>query len=288
METWSLNHPEHGLIEVRTGFDNEFLESDPTWAGELPERFAADSSRITHVPADGSVKERLSAARSKPPTRMEVRVNGEVQNQYENLDSGRLPLFGSGAKDTLQPMLHIGIDRAKPHLKITVNTFKELLDVEYRQGATVVEFDPPEGSRGARRRATLESSKLKRTLIPIAEGIGKGGWALSVLLLGPLVGRVLAWLAQYLPDIDLPRITLPHVELPVPQLPHVTLPLPNIELPQLPQMPYWVAWLAEYSKIWLPIIIGIVVGFVALRNKSKSDAQKAKWDEARQRADEPA
>ena len=128
------------------------------------------------------------------------------------------------------------------------------------------------------------SGNIKRTLFPIAQGIGKGGWALAALLLPPVIGRFLAWIAQYLPDIDLPdftlpQIRLPHVDLPVPQLPQVRLPTPNIALPDLPDLPYWVAWLLEYSKIWVPVLIGIVIGVVALRNKKKSDAEKAKWEE---------
>ena len=283
METWSLNHPEHGLIEVRIGYDNEFLATDPSWPGELPERFAEHPELIKHVPVNGSVRERLRVGLAKPPTRLEVRVNGEVQTQYEDLESGRIPLFGKGPKDSLEMMMLLGVDRAKPHLKITLNVFKELLEVDYREGKTVVEFDPPEGSRGARRRQAMESSNIKRTLIPIAQGVGKGGWALAVLLLTPVIGRILSWLAQYLPDFDLPdftlpQIQLPHVDLPVPQLPQVRLPVPNIVLPDLPDLPYWVEWLLEYSKIWVPVLIGIVVGMVALRNKKKSDAEKARWE----------
>ncbi|OFT85826.1 hypothetical protein [Corynebacterium sp. HMSC29G08] len=284
METWSLNHPEHGLIEVRIGYDTEFLETDPSWPGELPERFVEHPELIKHIPANGSVAERLRAGFGRPPTRLEVRVNGEVQTQYEELDSGRIPLFGQGPKDALKIMTHFGVDRAKPHLNLTFNIFKELLEVDYREGKTVVEFDPPEGSRGARRRQAMESSNIKRTFFPIAQGIGKGGWALAVLLLPPVIGRFLAWIAQHLPDIDLPdftlpQIRLPHVDLPVPQLPQVRLPTPNIALPDLPDLPYWVAWLLEYSKIWVPVLIGIVIGVVALRNKKKSDAEKAKWEE---------
>ena len=40
METWVLDHPEYGRIEVRSGFDKDFRALDPAWPGELPERFA--------------------------------------------------------------------------------------------------------------------------------------------------------------------------------------------------------------------------------------------------------
>ena len=283
VETWSLQHPEYGLIEVRAGFDNEFADLDPSWPGELPEKFADNPESIAHVPAYGTTQERLQALQSKPPTRLQVVVDGQVQHQYESVESGRIPLFGPGPKEKLDTFISLGVDRAKPHLRLYVNTFKELLRVEFREGATVVEFDPPAGSRGEKRRNSLESSPAKRALVPIAEGLGKGGWALAVLLLGPLVGRFLDWLSQFLPDINMPDITLPQVDLPIPALPQVELPtldIPWPDMPDLPDMPYWVAWLLQYSKIWIPVVFGIIFGIVALRNKSKSDTEKAKWEQA--------
>lgn len=287
METWTLDHPEHGLIEVRVGNDLDFAVADPAWPGKLPERLANNPEAITRVPAYGSLPERVKALRSKAPTRVQVCVDGHVQHQYSDLESSRIPLFGTGAGEKLEPMVSLGVDRAKPHLKLTANTFKELLAVEFREGATIVEFDPPAGSRGKKRRDAMQSSELKRTLIPIAEGLGKGGWALAVLLLGPLVGRFFAWLAQFLPDWQLPEFTLPKLDLPLPDLPQLTLPtpsLPSIPFPDLPAMPEWVQWLAEYSKIWVPVVIGVVFGILALRNHRRSEAEKRRWETGRREA----
>lgn len=281
MEIWHLRHPEHGLIEVVTGFDNELPDIDPQWPGELAARFRDSPDAITPVPADGTPLERARALRNKPPTRLLVRVNGEVQHRYSDIDSGRIPLFGpAGAQPKVEPMMHVGIDRAKPHLNLTISSFKELLQVEYREGTRVVEFDPPAGTRGARRRDMMQSSSFRRTAIPIAEGVGKGGWALAVIVLGPLVGRLMAWLGQFLPDWELPDITLPHVDLPLVALPHVELPLPDIPFPDI-TLPEWVGWLAEYAKIWMPVVIGIVLGIVALRNHRKSEAEKQRWSDER-------
>lgn len=280
MEIWTLDHPELGRIEVRIGNDLDFLDIDPDWPGELPERLAKQPGTITRVPADGSLPARVKALRNKAPTRVQVLVDATVQHQYDSLESGRIPLYGKGPQPTLSPMVSLGVDRAKPHLKILANQFKEVLSIEFREGSTIVEFDPPAGSRGERRRNAMQSSDLKRTLIPMAEGLGKGGWALIILLLGPLVGRLLAWLEQFLPDWELPRFTLPHVDLPVPHLPQVELPLPRlpeIPFPDIPDMPYWVEWLAEYSKIWVPVVLGVVFGILALRNHRRSEAQKAEW-----------
>lgn len=283
-EIWALDHPDYGRIEIRVGNDHDLAALDPQWPGELPERFAANPESVAHVPAHGTLRERVTALRNKAPTRAQLLVDGTVQHQYSDIDSGRIPLFGSGAGDKLEPMVSIGVDRAKPHLKLTVNTFKELLAVEFREGSTIVEFDPPEGSRGEKRRNTMESSQLRRTLIPMAEGLGKGGWALAILLLGPLFGRLLDWLLQFVPDWEVPTITLPSVELPVPELPHIELPTPtwpDIPLPDLPDMPYWVEWLAEYSKIWVPVVFGIVFGILALRNHRRSEAEKKRWETER-------
>ena len=276
METWSLNHPEYGLIEVRVGFDRDFAAEDPSWPGDETDKPG------TLATAESSLKERIKLWTNNPAERMEVRVDGAVQHRYNDVNSTRLPLFGDGPKDELETPMLVGLDRAKPHLKLQVSSLDELLSVEFREGDTVVEFDPPAGSRGARRRETMESSELKRTLIPMAEGLGKGGWALAVLVLGPIISRFVSWLLGFLPDWDLPDfpdIQLPHMDLPVPSLPELNLPMPDIDLPELPEVPEWALWLLEYSKIWVPVIIGIVIGVVALRNHRRSEREKAAWQE---------
>lgn len=273
METWSLNHPKYGLIELRVGFDRDFAAEDPEWPGDETDKEG------TLATDEHTLRERIELWAKNPSERMEVRVDGTVQHRYNDVNSGRLPLFGNGGAKLETPM-GIGVDRQKPHLKLRASGFDELLSVEFREGDTIVEFDPPEGSRGAKRRRTMESSSLKRTLIPMAEGLGKGGWALAVIVLGPIVSRIIDRLLRYLPDWELPDITLPHMDLPVPHLPQMDLPLPQINWPEvdLPDLPEWVLVALEYSKIWLPILIGVVVGIVALRNHKKSEQQKAAWD----------
>lgn len=273
METWSLNHPKYGLIELRVGFDRDFAAEDPEWPGDETDKEGTLATDKHTLP------ERVELWAKNPSERMEVCVDGTVQHRYNDVNSGRLPLFGNGGAKLETPM-GIGVDRQKPHLKLRASGFDELLSVEFREGDTIVEFDPPEGSRGAKRRRTMESSSLKRTLIPMAEGLGKGGWALAVIVLGPIVSRIIDRLLRYLPDWELPDITLPHMDLPVPHLPQMDLPLPQINWPELdlPDLPEWVLVALEYSKIWLPILIGVVVGIVALRNHKKSEQQKAAWD----------
>lgn len=279
METWVLNHPEYGPIEVRSGFDKDFRALDPDWPGELPEKFADQPGAGTRAPASAKPWQRLSEFRQNPPLRLQVLVDGAVQHQYSSLEQGstRIPLFGHLKPDALETFVGLGVDRSKPHLRLQVNYFKDILQIEFREGDSIVEFDPPAGSKGERRRDMMQSSPVKRAVIPMAEGLGKAGWAIAVIVLGPLVGKFFNWLAQFLPDWEIPEFTLPHVDLPVPELPKVTLPTPNIDLPSLPELPEWVQVAMEYSKIWVPIVIGIAVGLIALRNYRKSEAEKEQW-----------
>lgn len=267
METWSLHHPDYGLIEVRAGFDPEFRAIDPHWPG--------DKDAGTALTADSSLVERAQLRLKNPPTRVEVLVDGRVQHRFDQLESDRVALFNEKPTvDELRPMVSLGVDRKEPHLRITASPFKEILQIDFREGDTVVEFDPPEGSRGGKRREAMQSSELKRTVIPMLEGLGKGGWALLVLLLGPLLARLL-------PDWEIPEInvpTPPKMDLPVPQLPEMDLPtldlsvsLPTIDLPD------WAKVIAEYSNIWVPVVMGVAVGVIALRNHRKSEAQKHEW-----------
>ncbi|MGO1952266.1 MAG: hypothetical protein ACTH0Z_06675, partial [Corynebacterium casei] len=154
----------------------------------------------------------------------------------------------------------------------------------------IVLFDPPAGSRGEKRREAMESSTLKRVGFPILAGLGKGGWAIAVIILAPLVSRFVQWLLSFLPDFDINLPSLPdfpQIELPNPNLPQIQLPTPNINIDiNLPELPAWVELLLDYSKIWVPILIGIVVGLLALRNYKKSEETKRAWQE-KQRAKVP-
>lgn len=284
MEKWALNHPELGLIELEVGYDSEFLELDPTWP-EKPE----DGEEITLVTAESRMKERFSALLTNPSVRARILLNGKVLHRLRTISSARYLLKDSVEEDKLTAE-NAGLDRAKPHLKVTSNLFNDVLEVEFRQGSDIVLFDPPAGSRGEKRREAMESSTLKRVGFPILAGLGKGGWAIAVIILAPLVSRFVKWLLSYLPDFDitLPSLpTFPQIELPTPSLPQIQLPTPNINIDiNLPELPAWVEPLLDYSKIWVPILIGIVVGLLALRNYKKSEETKRAWQE-KQRAKVP-
>ncbi|MEY8578744.1 hypothetical protein AALI21_10605 [Corynebacteriaceae bacterium 6-324] len=285
MEKWALNHPDLGFIELEVGYDSEFLELDPTWP-EKPE----DDEEITPVTAESGMKERFLALFTNPSVRARILLNGKVLHRLRTISSSRYLLKDSVEEDKLTAE-NAGLDRAKPHLKVTSNLFNDVLEVEFRQGSDIVLFDPPAGSRGEKRREAMESSTLKRVGFPILAGLGKGGWAIAVIILTPLVSRFVKWLLSYLPDFDitLPSLpTFPQIELPTPSLPQIQLPTPNINIDiNLPELPAWVELLLDYSKIWVPILIGIVVGLLALRNYKKSEETKRAWQE-KQRPKVPA
>lgn len=138
-----------------------------------------------------------------------------------------------------------------------------------------VNFDPPAGSKAEKRLEEMEASPFKRWLYPVIGGVGKGGWTLVALVLLPMLGRLLPdW---HLPDIPWPEINLPSINWPEINLSDINLPefhLPGWLDPVLPVLDF----LAEYSKVWVPAVVGIVVGILAVRNNRKSKERKAEWE----------
>lgn len=97
---------------------------------------------------------------------------------------------------------------------------------------------------------------------------------------GPAVSRFLDWLLGFLPDVDLPSLPpLPDVHLPVPTLSDIHLPVPGLSFPAVP-VPDWVLFLLEYSKVWVPIVIAVVVALLAVRKHRTSEQKKRQWQAA--------
>ena len=275
MEKWALNHPKLGLIELEVGYDSEFLELDPTWPEEPKE-----DEEIRPVTAESGLKERFGALFNNPSVRARILLNGQVLHRVNTAASGRYLLEDSVKEGELTGH-NPGLDRAKPHVKVTASSFDEVLEVQFRQGSEIVIFDPPAGSRGEKRRQAMQSSTIKRVGFPILAGLGKGGWAIAAIILASVFSRIVKWLLSLLPDFDInwPSLpALPQIALPTPSLPQIHLPTPNIDIEiNLPALPAWVEFLLDYSKVWVPILIGIVVGLLALRNYRKSEQTKRAW-----------
>ena len=147
----------------------------------------------------------------------------------------------------------------------------------------MVHSDPPPGTEAEARLAGIAASPWKRVLYPIAGGVGKSGWAIAMIVLIPILGRlinpVIDWISERMPDVDIPW---PDISLPSIPWPDITLP--SINLPEV-DLPGWVEFLLEYSKVWIPLLIGVALAMVAVRHSRKSRRIKQEW-EAQRAADE--
>ncbi len=277
MEVWTLDHPRLGTIRVEQGYDAEFRELHPDWPEDPPLDDDGRTRVGVRAPLDARPAARLKARPHNPPLRLQVSVDGQVVGRYQGASSTRLPL--SRSTEALTKLVYGDgrLDRSKPHLRIQTNIFQDLLEVEFRQGDTVVEFDPPAGSRGQKRHDAMESSNIKRVAYPMLAGLGKGGWAILVLVLGPIINRLIPdWHIDLPnpPQISLPVPPRPDLHLPVPHFPQMHLPVPTIDLPALPG---WLVMVLDHDEIWKPVAIAIGLGIIGLRNHRRSEAEKKIW-----------
>lgn len=300
MEVWTLDHPELGRIELQQGFDAEFSERYQDWpadetaaaggrAASAGDTAPDDDDRErprprvgVHAGPDASFRERFTRWRRNPPQRLQITVDGQVRGRFKATTDGALPLKGAPAALKLADVTSSAA-RDKPHLRIRSTLFGELLQVEFREAGAVVEFEPPPGSRGEKRHRAMEASAVKRVAYPLLGGLGKAGWAIVLLVVLPLLGQLLPdW------DVELPAVRLPEIHLPVPAWPRIELPVlpsPDIRI-DLPPLPGWLATVLEHDQIWKPVLFGLGVGLISLRNHRRSEAEKARW--ARERAEEAA
>ncbi|WP_420100278.1 hypothetical protein [Corynebacterium sp.] len=268
-ETWTITHPSLGRIEVSTGTEDELRALDP----DFPQGRKARKGR--------------QGKQSSASPRLLVRVEGTVVARKKSLSNTKIDLSEKTLDDPgKRPDAgEFGHQEAvlKPFLEIESNWADSWIrTVTVRVRDSVVLLDAPAGSRAAKRQEAMERSAFKRWLYPLLGGIGKGGWALGIIVLGPLVvgllRRLWQWLSQYLPDweINLPSIPWPDIDLPSISLP--SIPWPDLTLPNW-DAPWWVGFLAEYSKVWVPVLIGIGIGIVAIRNHRRSEWTKREWEE---------
>ena len=267
MEIWRLDHPEAGLLEVERGYDAEFAEQ-----GEWPK----EPKEFMPVLGDAPFIHRIQLWRKNPAPRMQIVVDGEVRSRHDKPRGGRYSLQKNLENDL--SFSENSAPRTKPYLDIQATPFGELQDVYYRDGEEAVAFDPPAGSLGEKRRQAMEESPFKRVLYPLLGGLGKSGWAIAMIVLAPIISRILSRLLPdwELPDVDFPEIYLPLPNLPnLPEPPQITLPAPQFAVHFVP--PEWVVFLMDYSRVWMPIVIAIAFGVMAVRNAKKSEAKKKEW-----------
>lgn len=303
---WLLRHPTLGDIEVVTGTADALGTVDPGFPGapgrttagtDDPTGDSGDSGGTgdsgTVGDSDGGTAGRSTARRARRDSRspgsprLLVRIDGTVVARCRSLADVKIDLSPDVLTDPAKhpgtgeyghptaisaPMLVIGSDWSDRWVRA----------VTLKAGGDVVEFDAPAGSRAEKRQQGMERSAVKRWLYPVLGGIGKGGWALAVLVLGPLLARILdpLWrrLASLLPDwhVDWPEIPWPHVDWPEITLPSV--PWPDIDWPTV-HLPWIVDLALDYTKVWVPVLLGIGVGVTAVRNGRRSREKKAQWRE---------
>lgn len=279
MEVWVFDHPDHGRYELHCGYDTEFTALYPDWPVSL-----ADARPAQPVPSDASILERFQRWRRNPPLRLQVVHEGRPLARLSEIPRRRVPLKQHSLDRFVEepPLVDARccvVDRSWDH---------QLLSVQYREGKDRVEWDPPADSLGERFRRRRESSALARVGFPILFGLRRSAWAIAALVLGPLVHRwldpLIEWLASLFPELpDLPAP--PNIWLPSLPTVNIWLPTISLSLPNLPPMPWWLEWVFEYKKIWLPVVLGVVAGITALRNYKKSERFKQERGLHRARGD---
>ena len=320
MEHWQLDHPERGTLEAYAGSADELRTVDPGFTPGAPDPGRDDDGTGASPVGDEGhgVKESSTGAPVITPAGAS-RARGSTRRRAGErlpLSPGRkeklrthLGLDDEWARPGLVLMrdgvvfarrrsignVKIRLVRStpdghftehtqateKPRVEVSVNPVRGyVMDVQLRDDGGVTAFEAPVGSMAAHRYAATDSSPLKRVLYPILGGLGKSGWAVSVLVLGPLVARLLAWIfgpiiawmASLVPDIDWPEIQWPSVSWP-------SVDLPSIPWPRLPSWtpPGWLAWLLEHPKVWVPIVAAAFWGVTANRNRRRSERKKAEW-----------
>lgn len=253
-EIWRLVHPGHGILEFAVGTPEELRTVDPGY----PLRKSSKNSAAPAVVSPGCVLLR----------------DGEVVARARQISDRRF----SVTADPPEPGTHT--TAAPPVSGPRVQMRTSLLDtavrqVTFREGRDVVHFDPPPGSAAEARLEAIASSPWKRVVYPVAAGVGRSGWAIAMIVLLPLLGRllepVLDWILERIPDVD-----VPWPEISLPSIPWPDITLPSISLPDV-TIPGWVEFLLEYSKVWVPLLAGVALAVVAVRHSRRSRETKRRW-----------
>lgn len=250
-----------------------FAKSDREFKTSMARRIKWVTKRGRLGRKAGSFLERWEASPSKG---LLLEIEDEPYARLEKLSKYVLP-----AEKPLQPGEYTNSrsSRDKPRVQVDVNPLGEIMSAFYKEDKeTVLALEPPEDSRSARRFTEMQESPWKGFLYPMIAGTSKAGWAIFVFIVLPLLGRIMDWLLGLLPDFNIPwpSISLPHI--PWPHISWPRIPWPHWTLPSLPlphiSLPDWLVFLIDHPRMWVPIVIGLVVGVTAWRNHRKSERAK--------------
>lgn len=297
METWTLDHPTLGRLSATAGWPDELRQSDAGFTPETDESLAAmqekgrgrllESGVAEPSPRKEWLRQRLNRDEAWHRQGLVLERDGVVFARVKSIADLKIRLarttpdghFTEHTSTTSRPRIEVTADPLRRHI----------VDVLLRTDDEVVAFDPPPGSPGARRRAAMDESPWKRIVYPLLGGLSKGGWALAMLFVVPVVTRIIgafvSWILSFFPPIHLPSIPWPTIHWPSIPWPHI--PLPHIDLPSIPwphvDLPDWLDWLLEHPKVWTPVLLAVFWGIAASRNHKKSQAKKAEWELRRER-----
>ena len=309
-ERWACEHPIYGLIEVYVGHASQLREIDPgfpigadadsklkpasteqgrdSFGKASKANESKDGSKANSSAGSGGIIGRYMKDSKRS---LVVKVSGVVVARRKSLSEVKIELTEE-PKALENGEYDYPLAVATPYVEIESAGFESWIrEVRVKARGTVIELDAPAGSRAYKHQREMEESPFKRWFYPLAAGIGKGAWALFCLVLLPLIGKIMdpiiRWLAQFMPDwnitIPWPDINLPSIPWPEINLP--AIPWPDINLPSIPwpdwTAPGWVIFLMDYTKVWMPIVIGLFVGIVAVRNANRSRQEKLKWERQR-------
>ncbi len=277
METWKLEHPERGLIEVHIGPSALLAEIDPGFpveeTDEFPEPPEPESKADQHlrdVGLDDIKRHVLVTVNGEPVSRVKTLKNVRVSLKHENAVKLKDSEFSEPVPALQPPMLKLESNALDSWVRTIV--YKET-------GKPGVDLDPPAGSRAAKRFAAMAASPWKRVVYPLGAGLSKGGWALGIIIVGPfvlgLLGRIVSWIRERLPEFHVPW---PNWSIPWPDfdIPWPNWNLPSLNLPAI-EVPGWLEFVLEYSKVWVPVLIGLAIGALAVRRYRKSRELKQQW-----------
>lgn len=255
-ESWRLDHPQYGRLEFAVGRPDEVHAVDPGYPlRRKPEGETAGPSPL-QSPACALLRDGATVARARQISDTKLSLDADPPEPGEH--STAIPTRTG-------PRVHV-------RTSITDTAVRQVV---FREGRDVVHFDPPPGSAAEARQDAIAASPWKRVAYPVAAGLGRSGWAIAVLVLLPLIGRVLEpvveWILKRLPDIDIPW---PDISLP--SIPWPGISLPSIPLPEV-TVPGWVEFLLEYSKVWVPTVAGVAIAVLAVRHSRRSREIKRRW-----------
>lgn len=265
-EVWRLVHPRHGTLEVAVGDPEQLRMVDPDFPRKKKDADKASAEKAQANPGfvvlcDGAV---VARARQIGDHKISITADPPERGKFT---SGLAAVSG-------------------PRVQMNSSAFATAVrQVTFREGKEVVHFDPPPGSAAEARLESIAASPWKRVLYPVAAGVGKSGWAIAMIMLLPLLSRLLSpvldWIAERIPDFDLPW---PDISLPSIPWPDITLP--SIDLPEV-TLPGWVQFLLEYSKVWIPLLIGVAIAVVAVRHSRRSRRIRRAWEAEQGESSDP-